>query len=223
MQIVLTWLESLAAQIPPAQFVFIGALVEEIIAPIPSPLVMLLAGTVAASQSQSVLFLFFLACVGSLSKTFGGLIMYVIADKAEDVIVDKFGKFLGVSHKDTEGFGKYLGKGMKDDIAVFLLRAIPIIPTAPVSVLAGILKINRKTYVLSTFFGLILRNCIYLYLGYTSVGALESLAQGFDSLEKIGYVLLAVILSGAILWMYRKRQQGNVAHILDRLLTVLKK
>lgn len=223
MQSLIHWLEALAQQIPVTWFVFIGSMVEEIVAPIPSPVVMMLAGSISASQAAPLAFIFVLATIGAFSKTLGSLLIYIISDRAEDIIIDKFGKLLGVSHSDTEGLGKYLGQGKRDDIAIFLMRAIPVIPTAPVSVIAGLIKINLRTYLLSTFLGLIVRNTIYLYLGYTSLGALDSLSEGFDSLEKIGYLVLAVLGGFALLWMYRKRQQGSALTMLDKFMGSSKK
>jgi len=223
MQSLINWLEALAQQIPVTWFVFIGALVEEVVAPIPSPLVMMLGGSISASQGSPLIFIFILAVIGAVSKTIGSLLIYVLADKAEDVIVNKFGRFLGVSHSDTEGLGRFLGEGKRDDIAIFLMRAIPVMPTAPVSVIAGLIKINLKTYLISTFFGLIIRNSIYLYIGYTSLGALDSLNEGFDSLEKVGYFALAVFAGFALLWMYRKRQQGSVLPLIEKVLSSTKK
>jgi uncharacterized membrane protein YdjX (TVP38/TMEM64 family) len=123
---------------------------------------------------------------------------------------------LGVSHDDTEGFGKYLNKGKRDDIVLFLLRAAPIIPTAPVSVVCGLLKINMRTYLVSTFFGTIVRNLLYLYFGYVSVGALESLNDNLGSLENIGYLILFFMMFGMLVWVYRKRQSGNALKFFDR-------
>jgi len=223
MQPLIEWLETLAQQIPVTWFVFIGALVEEVLAPIPSPLVMMLAGSISAAQHSPLTFILVLALIGALSKTVGSLLIYILADKAEDIIINKFGKFLGVSSSDTEGLGKFLGEGKRDDIAIFLMRAIPVMPTAPVSVIAGLIKINLKTYLVSTFLGLIVRNAIYLYLGYMSLGALDSLNQGFESVEKIGYFILAIFAGLALLWMYRKRQQGSVLSILNRTLNLTKK
>ncbi len=223
MQSLISWLEALSQQIPVTWFVFIGALVEEVIAPIPSPLVMMLAGSISASQSISLLFILVLALIGAFSKTIGSFVIYMIADKAEDIIISKFGKFLGVSRSDTEGLGKFLGEGKREGLAIFLMRAIPVMPTAPVSVIAGLIKVNLRSYLLSTFLGLIVRNSIYLYLGYTSLGALESLNEGFDSLENIGYLVLAVFAGMALLWMYRKRQQGSVLDLVEKLLSLPKK
>lgn len=216
------WLETLAQQIPVVWFVFIGAIAEEIVAPIPSPLVMMLAGSIAASQKESLLFLGFLALIGAFSKTIGSTIIYVISDKAEDFIISKFGRFLGVSHNDTEGIGKFLGKGKRDNIVIFLMRAIPLMPTAPVSVIAGLIKVNIKTYIIYTFLGLIVRNAIYLFLGYSSLGALESLNEGFSSLENIGYLFLALFGGVALFWMYRKRQKGSIFQLLDKFVGVSK-
>ncbi len=223
MQSLINWLETLAQQIPVTWFVFIGALVEEVLAPIPSPLVMMLGGSISAAQGSPLIFILLLAVIGAFSKTIGSFLIYVLADKAEDIIISKFGKFLGVSHSDTEGLGTFLGKGKRNDIAIFLMRAIPIMPTAPVSVIAGLIKIDLKMYLVSTFFGLIIRNAIYLYLGYTSLGALESLNEGFESIEKIGYFILAILGGLALLWMYRKRQEGSVLTIFNTALNAVKK
>lgn len=223
MQSLINWLEAFSQQVPVTWFVFIGSLLEEVIAPIPSPLVMLLGGSISAGQGSPLLFIGLLALIGAVSKTLGSLLIYVISDKAEDVVIDKFGKFLGVSHTDTEGLGKFFGQGKRDDIAIFLLRAVPVMPTAPVSVIAGLIKIDLKTYLIGTFLGLVVRNLIYLYLGYTSLGALESLSEGFDSLEKIGYLILAVFAGVVLLWMYRKRRRGSVLSMMESMVDRVKR
>lgn len=223
MQSLISWLVTLSHQVPVTWFVFIGSLLEEVIAPIPSPLVMMLGGSISAGQGSSLLFIGLLALIGALSKTLGSLLIYIISDKAEDVVIDKFGKFLGVSHADTEGLGKFFGQGKRDDIAIFLLRAVPVMPTAPVSVIAGLIKINLKTYLLGTYLGLVVRNLIYLYLGYTSLGALESLSEGFSSLEKFGYLILVFFAGAVLLWMYRKRRKGSVLNLMESMIHRVKR
>lgn len=223
MQTLIMWLQTLANQVPVAWFVFLGAMIEEIIAPIPSPLVMMLGGSIAASQERTILFVAFLALVGAFSKTIGSAIIYIVSDKLEDVVIDKFGKFLGVSHTDTEGLGKFLSKGKGDDWAIFLMRAFPIMPTAPVSIIAGLIKTDFKSYLRNTFLGLLVRNSIYLYLGYTSLDAIESLGEGFDSMEKIGYLILIIFALGFLYWIYKKKRQGSALDMLDKMLSKLKK
>lgn len=223
MQSLLTWLENLSQQIPITYFVIIGGLVEELIALVPSPLVMLLTGSLAAAQNQPPLFLLFLILLGSFSKTLATLILYFIADKAEDLFIPRFGKYFGISRKELEELGKFISKGKRDDLMLFLLRALPIMPTAPVTVIAGILKTNLRTYVISTFLGLSVRNAIYLYLGYAGLGTIQSLSQDLDSLETIGYLILSVGAGVAFLWLYRQRQKSSPLEQLRSLFSRLKR
>lgn len=202
-------LSSFSSTVPLPLFVTLAAFIEEVIAPIPSPFVMTISGSLIAAQGQGLVFLGVMAILGAFSKTAGSYIIYFIADKLEDILINKFGKFLGVSHNDTEGIGKMFGKGMRDDVTIFLMRAIPIMPTAPVSVVAGILKFDLKTYLLASFAGLIVRNVFYLYLGYVGIGALESINTNLQSLETIGYVVLFMFLAGLTLWFYKKRRAGE--------------
>lgn len=208
-------LASFSNTVPLPLFIVIAAFIEEVIAPIPSPFVMTISGSLIASQGQSILFLGAMAVLGAFSKTAGSYIIYFIADKLEDVLINKFGKFLGVSHEDTEGIGKMFGKGMRDDVAIFLMRAIPIMPTAPVSVVAGLLKFNLKTYLIASFCGLIVRNIFYLYFGYVGIGALEALNSNLQSLETIGYGVLFLFLAGLTLWFYKKRRAGDHTKMFD--------
>ncbi len=201
--------------VPLPLFVMIAAFVEEVIAPIPSPFVMTIAGSLIAAQGQGLVFLAVMAVLGAFGKTVGSWIIYFISDKLEDVVINKFGKFLGVSHNDTEGIGKMFDKGMRDDVTIFLMRAIPIMPTAPVSVVAGILKFNLKTYLVASFFGLIVRNIFYLYLGYIGIGALESMNTNLQSMETIGYIVLFLCLAGLTIWFYKKRRAGEHTKIFD--------
>lgn len=207
----------IAEVVPLPLFTAVASLAEEVIAIIPSPVVMTLAGSLAASLEKHWTYLILLAIIGSVAKTFGSWIIYVIADKAEDIVIDKFGRVLGVSHQDTEGLGKLFGHGRRDDFIILVSRALPIMPTAPISVVAGLLKLNLKTYLLSTFLGLILRNLFYLYLGYTSLGALESLNDNLDSLENIGYIVLFFAMFGLMIWFYRQRRLGAGGRFLDKL------
>jgi len=197
-------------------FTFIGAMVEEIVAPIPSPIVMTLAGSLAASAQSPWTYLGILALIGSVGKTIGSYIIYVIADKGEDLIMGKFGKYLGVTHKEVEIIGKHLNKGWRDDIVIILLRAVPIMPTAPVSIVCGLIKVNLRSYLTSTFICTLIRNMFYLYLGFTSVGALESLNEGIDSMEKFGYLILLIFIGGALGYIYIHRKKDSGLKFLEK-------
>lgn len=215
-QPIINFLHFTANILPLPAFALLGAIIEEIVAPIPSPLVMTLTGSLAAADGRSPIYLIFLIFIGTIGKTIGSLIVYFIADKGKDIIVGKFGKVLGVSHREIEAIGKHLNKGWKDDLFLFLLRAAPIMPTAPVSIVCGLLKINLRTYIVSTFFGVALRSIFYFYLGYTGVGALESINEGVGGLEKIGYLILLIAITGVLFVIYRNRRKGEGIKFLEK-------
>lgn len=197
-------------------FVFVGAFVEELVAPIPSPIVMTLAGSVAQSQGQTVVYLGWLALIGAVGKTFGSYLLYLVVDRAGDWFLDKFGRFVGVTSEEIEQFGRLLNKGWKDDVVLVILRALPIMPTAPVSIVCGLIGLNLVTYLRSTFIGTLLRNIFYLYLGYTTIGALESLNEGLDGLEVYGYAIFFILLAVGAVAFYIYRRQGMNARLLER-------
>jgi uncharacterized membrane protein YdjX (TVP38/TMEM64 family) len=117
----------------------------------------------------------------------------------------------------VEAFGSHLNQGRRDGLVIFLLRAIPIIPTAPVSLVAGLIKIDMRTYLVYSFFGTLVRNVLYLYFGYTSLQAAASMSEGFESLETIGYVILALMMAAGIAYFYYLRRRGAGMTMVQRL------
>lgn len=203
---IISYLENIAHTVPLEIFVPTASFIEEVIAPIPSPLVMVLSGSIAGSQNLPLIYLLWLAFIGAIGKTIGAWILYFVADKLEDVIVKKYGKFFGVSHTHIENIGKKLNGKWQDNVFLFVARALPIIPSAPVSIACGLIKINLKTYLTSTFLGTYVRNLIYLYLGYVSYGNYKQIADGFEGVESLGQILIFLALVGLVLYAYRKRK-----------------
>jgi membrane protein DedA with SNARE-associated domain len=209
-------LHQMAGLFPLPLFVFVGAFVEELIAPIPSPIVMTLAGSLAQSQGRAPVYLLWLAVIGAVGKTLGSYLLYIIVDKGGDWFLDKFGRFVGVSAEEIEQIGRHLNKGWKDDVVLIILRALPIMPTAPVSIVCGLINLDLVTYLRSTLIGTFIRNIIYLYIGYTTLGALESINQGLDGLEIYGYLIFFVLVAAGAVVFYLSRRGGMNTSFLDR-------
>ena len=183
--------------------------VEEIIAPIPSPLVMTLTGFIAGAENIGWVYAIFLITIGAIGKTMGGLIMYTIADKGEDFFTKRFGKFLKVSSHDIELIGKRLSKGRKDIFFLFLLYAIPIMPTSPSSIICGLIKVNIRSFLIAMFFGSFARNLFYFYLGFTGVEVLELINEGVGAWERVGYVIILVIIMAIFASIYFHRRKNT--------------
>lgn len=198
-----------ADKVPLEVFTLVGTFVEEVIAPIPSPLMMTTVGSIAALQGKAMSYLLVLSVIGAVGKLFGAWILYFFADKAEDIVLGRFGKFLGVSHADVEKIGKHLNGSYRDDLILIVLRALPIIPSSVVSVGSGILKINLKTYLYTTFLGTIVRDFVFLYFGFVGVSAFEGYIKGFESAESLIQIGIGIALFLFIAFMYYRRGRGN--------------
>lgn len=194
-----------AENVPLELFTFAGSFIEEVLAPIPSPIVMTVTGSIASAQEKMLWYLLILSCIGAAGKTLGAILVYIISDKAENVLIGRFGKFIGVTHHEIETLGKRLNGGWKDLWLLLFLRALPIMSSAVVSVCCGFVKIPMRVYITSTFFGTIVRDFFYLYVGFTGIAALQSLVDGFDSVESMIQASIAVAIVVGIGWMYWKR------------------
>jgi membrane protein DedA with SNARE-associated domain len=194
-------------------FIFIGSIIEEIIAPIPSVLVGTIAGSLAKTQQYHYIFLFWLAIVGAVGKTIGATLLYFLADKAEDFVMIRFGKKFGVTHKEVERLGKYFNNSYRDYIIFILLRAIPVIPSPPLSIGAGIIKLNKKLYIISTFVGSVIRNIIFLFFGYTGISVYKNAIDNMSSLESILQIIIFICIGGFIVWIYYKRHKNKIDSI----------
>lgn len=206
--------------VPLEVFTLIGAFTEEVVAPIPSPFVMTLAGSLAKAQHGVWWILLWLAMVGAVGKTIGAWIIYWFTDKAEDIVIGKFGKFFGVSHKDLESIGKYFSKGGKDDLLLFVVRCIPVMPSSPISAACGAIRIPLKTFLWTTFAGTIVRNLFFLGLGFVGLQTAGSLTSGLETAETVIQVLAILGVLGALVFFYKKRQKESpiewVKHLFNK-------
>ena len=207
---IISLIKTLANTIPLDVFAFIGSFLEEIIAPIPSPLVMTTAGTLAHTQNHTLLYLFWLALVASLGKTIASWLYYMLADKTEDLVLTRFGKYIGFSHSEVESIGRHFNGTWKDDVILLVVRALPIMPTSFVSVVCGFIKLNMRTYLQSTFIGYFIRSFIFLYLGYTGIAAYGSISADIVSVESVAKLSTAVGIVLLLGWVLYKRDKGKI-------------
>jgi len=204
-----------ANSVPIELFVFLGSILEEIIAPIPSPFVMTTAGTLLSAQSFPVSYIFVIALIAALGKTLGCIIFYFLADKAEDVVIKRYGKYLGFSHTQVESIGKHFNGTITDDLLIIFLRALPIMPSTPISLVAGFVKLNFRTFVQASLIGNYIRSIIFLFIGYEG---LDALTNGIDSLESVVKIVVVLALGGLLAFVYYKRGRGNLHEELKKRL-----
>lgn len=204
-----TTLLSFAQVMPLPLFAVVASFIEEVIAPIPSGAVLLLIGSLAQVQAYTIPALLLIVVLAATGKLIGALVIYTVADRAEDVVMARFSRFFGVTHEDVEKFGARFGKGWKDYVLFTLLRALPIIPSALLSVGAGVLRIPLRVFIVATVIGSILRDSVFIAIGYggfTAATLLVSNLKQYDSAVQIG-VTIGLGL-GLVIYLYvRSRKQ----------------
>lgn len=188
-------------------FAFLSSFIEEVIAPIPSPAAMIATGSLASLQGRPFYNLFILCLLGAAGKLLGAIIVYFIADKVEDIFSGKLAKFFGVSHEDVESFGARLGKGWKQYLGLTFLRALPIMPSSLVSIGSGIIKVRWRVYIVSTFFGTIIRDFFYIYFGYAGITALGSILNKSATVESIIQTFAVVAIAALLGYAYYQRRK----------------
>jgi membrane protein DedA with SNARE-associated domain len=193
--------------VPIEVFTFVGSFLEDIIAPIPSPLVTTTTGTLAFSQGYGYPALIWFMIIAALGKTIACIILYIISDKAEDFILVRIGPKLGINHAQVEKLGTYFTGSPKDYIILTIIRALPIIPSLPVSVASGIIKIPMRLYIIATFIGTCIRSALFIILGYIGLSAYEGIINGIDSIESIAQIVIVVVLGSVVAWFYYKRSK----------------
>jgi membrane protein DedA with SNARE-associated domain len=210
-----TYLEEIAEVIPVEVYAFIGGLIEEIVAPIPSPIIMTTAGGIVLLQDGNWINLIIISLIAALGKTIGSLILYILADKMEDFFVIRYGKFFGIDHQTIEDIGKRFKGGGKDIGVLSLLRAIPVIPGAPVAVACGAIKLDMKTYIISTYIGTFFRSLFFAFIGYLGVESYGKLMESMDNIESALTVLSIILIFAAILYIKKlsekKQNDQNIA------------
>lgn len=206
----MVYLETMAGYVPLEVFTFFGTILEEILAPIPSPFVMTITGSIAQAQGHLLGYLIVVAIIGAVGRVAGTSFLYLIADVAEDIVIGRFGSFLGVSHTEIEQIGSRFNGTARDYITLILLRSIPVMPSSPISVVCGLVKLNYKVFAIGTGIGSVFRNLFFLYIGYTGLAATESFMEGLDSVETVVQILFVLALVGGFYYFYRKRERGEL-------------
>ncbi len=177
-------------------FILIGSFLEEIITPIPASAILTVSGTlIPINLKFKLLYVLWLSLLSAIGKTAGCYLLYLLAEKIGFVVIEKYGKYFGIKRSDVDLISEKISKGKKDDVAIFLLRALPMIPTAPVSLVCGLLKINKRNYNISTFWGNFVRSIIYLNIGIFGVKALKVFGDKAGNVEIVLSIIGLVAIS----------------------------
>ena len=149
LQVLIQWISDLLSEYLFAG-VFIAALIETIIPPIPTMAVFPTAGFIASQNGLSVIEAVFLGIIGGLGASIGSTVIYLIALKLGRTALLRYLNKVKVSEKKLEKVERWFEK--YGDKAVLFGRMIPVFREM-ISVPAGLLKMNVKKFLAYTILG----------------------------------------------------------------------
>ena len=193
--------------------VFIGVMIEQIIVPIPSPLIIMGAGAILILPGISIpnaflQILWVIVLPGSLASTLGSYIGYMISFYGGKALVLRLQRFLDVDWDQIERLEKRF-QGRKEAWSIFLSRAIPVFPISLVSIFAGLLRIPIKPFTVYTFLGSIFR-CFFLgFFGWWIGATYEKAATHIDSVETIISIVMLIGMGVVFGYLYNKFRRSK--------------
>ena len=189
--------------------VFTGSILEQIVTPIPSSLVVLgssfiiMRGTVLSAGSLEIMF-FNITLPAALGVTLGSLLYYGICYKIGTPFVERAGKYMGVSVEDLENVEKRVKESKYENLFLFAARCIPVIPSIAISLFCGMIRYNTRNYVLITFSGALVQASILGIIGWQFGNFYLTIS---DSLSFIDNLILIIIVLALIFLIIRKKRE----------------
>jgi membrane protein DedA with SNARE-associated domain len=185
--------------------VFLGVIIESVIIPIPSPLVIMGAGFLLIHPDLNAWealgpVLALIVLPGSVASTLGAYIGYGIGYLGGKPLLRRFERFLGFGWRDVEALEKHFHSG-RVNVLIFFLRALPIFPLSLISAAAGLIRLPLKRFSFWTFCGTIPR-CLFLgYLGWWIGETYRHVAFGIDNAETLVSIILIVAILALNFWI----------------------
>lgn len=205
MQGIIDWIISLMEAIG-APGVGLGVFLENIFPPIPSEVILPLAGFTSSQGSMNVIAAFIWATAGSMAGAY--VLYYLGAAIGADRLRKIADRMWLVKVSDVDGALAWFDKYGK--ISILLGRVIPGIRSL-ISIPAGIDRMNPLTFGFYTLIGSSVWNALLIYCGWV-LGENWHMVEGvIDQYSKVVYVLVALVLVGALVWLVRRAQKDKAS------------
>ncbi len=179
-------------------------LLENVIPPIPSELIMPLAGFAVARGEMNMLGAI---AAGTSGSVLGGFIWYYIGERLGleriCILADRYGKWLGISSKEVQATQQWFIK--KGGLwAIGLGRLVPGIRTY-ISVPAGIAKMPIFTFLLYSTIGSLAWTTFLAFAGLWLGESYEKVGEFLGPISKFVLGAIAIFIIGRVLYAWKKR------------------
>jgi membrane protein DedA with SNARE-associated domain len=111
---------------------------------------------------------------------------------------------MGVSWEDIKKAEGRFSSGNSDNLILFTLRAVPVVPSVAISIFCGFIRYRLRDYLIFTLLGSLVRGFILGILGWQFGMFYLELSKQISFLEELVLVFLVVAL---IIYLYRRKQK----------------
>jgi len=183
---------------------FLAMVVETIFPPIPSEVILPLAGYAVLNNHGSIFDAILAGIIGASGATIGSTAIYLVVRKVGRFGVMKYGRYMLMDEKKLSKVEDWFEKhGSK---AVFLARMAPGIREI-ISIPAGISRMNFTKYIVFTFSGSLVWSISLTLIGYMFGKTWQSAVTNYTQVLNYALVLTLVAFSGYyIIRRYMKKR-----------------
>ncbi|OGN22870.1 MAG: hypothetical protein A2915_01135, partial [Candidatus Yanofskybacteria bacterium RIFCSPLOWO2_01_FULL_41_34] len=151
--------------------VFVGSVLEEVIAPIPSLFMQLSYGfllyTGTPTTTETVLkFFVTMPVVAAAGVVVGSLPYFLISKYIGTKFITRFGKYLGLGHDPNAKIKEFLDKQTFDEKFLVFGRLIPMVPSIIIAILPGFFGVSVRNYIIFSFIGAYIRCAALGFIGW---------------------------------------------------------
>jgi membrane protein DedA with SNARE-associated domain len=182
--------------------VFILSALQSCCVPTSSELTLGFAGVLAAEGKLS---LPGVIAVGVLGELVGAYVAWVIGRSAGRVVVDRYGKYILLSHRDLDRAEDWYKRHPR--WGVFGSRLLPVIRNF-VALPAGIAEVPAARFGILTFFGSLVWDTAMALIGYGVGNRWQTIMKGFSD---AGYLLAALLVAAIAVFIWHRLRSYRAA------------
>jgi membrane protein DedA with SNARE-associated domain len=184
--------------------IFLLMTLESACIPIPSEAIMLFGGALTAGATiagvSAHLNLLTVSLLGLAGNLLGSGIAYAVGRTGGRALVEKWGRYILISHKDLDRAEAYFAK--RGEAAVLVGRVLPVVRTF-ISFPAGVAEMPILKFSLFTLLGSLPWILALAYSGNAVAGNWQSIAGYFTPIS----IVFGLAIVAAIVWWYVKRRR----------------
>jgi membrane protein DedA with SNARE-associated domain len=193
-----TWIISVVSSMSYGGIVLLMA-IESACIPLPSEIIMPFSGFLVF---KGEMVLFYVALAGAVGCVVGSIPAYYLGALGGRPLVEKYGKWVLISHHDLELADRWFAQ--HGEITIFIGRLLPVVRTF-IAFPAGVARMNMSKFVIYTFTGSYIWCWVLAYAGMKAGQHWEGLRVYFHEFH---YVIAAAFAVFAVWYVRRhfKRQ-----------------